>query len=339
MLCKRLVHIAFALFAIGCGAVARSERPYDPSFAVEKYGDHYIVNNDGTYDEYVEWTLRVSTPEGVSSEGTHSLYYTGSQQTLEVLEAATIEPDGTRVPVGPGSKREQDDGAGGNGFNDTRSITLVFPKVEVGSRLYYRAHWHTHTPAYPEQFLATYVLSPHIERDEWEADFDMPAAMSLHVEQTGLTGGLENTVDGVSHYRFHYSDHTPIPTEPGSVSTADYADRLLVSTFADMSEVGAVYQARAKPMAKVTDAIRALALKLTDGLPDDRARVKALYTWVAENIRYVSVELGNDGRWIPHAADEVLNNRYGDCKDHVVLLEALLAAINIEVTVRRRPSI
>lgn len=35
---------------------------------------------------------------------------------------------------------------------------------------------------------------------------------------------------------------------------------------------------------------------------------------------------------MPHAADTVLANRYGDCKDHVVLLEALLAAKGIAST-------
>jgi transglutaminase-like putative cysteine protease len=78
----------------------------------------------------------------------------------------------------------------------------------------------------------------------------------------------------------------------------------------------------------VTEDIRSLALKLTTGLTSERDKVKKLYEWVATNIRYVSVSLG-DGRLVPHDAYEVLKNQYGDCKDHVVLLEALLDAVGI----------
>src|SRR5262249_39611597 len=50
------------------------------------------------------------------------------------------------------------------------------------------------------------------------------------------------------------------------------------------------------------------------------------------NIRYVAINLGV-GAIVPHAASEVLTNLYGDCKDHVTLLQALLKAKGIDSTV------
>ena len=97
----------------------------------------------------------------------------------------------------------------------------------------------------------------------------------------------------------------------------------------DMLALGASYQATAKPKVEVTDAIRTLAAALTADKKDERAKVKALYHWVVRNIRYVAVFLGN-GRLVPHSAQDVLSNLYGDCKDHVALFEALLAAVGIE---------
>ena len=46
-------------------------------------------------------------------------------------------------------------------------------------------------------------------------------------------------------------------------------------------------------------------------------------------MRWVAIYLGN-GSFVPHAADAVLANGYGDCKDQVALLVALLAAKGIE---------
>ena len=109
----------------------------------------------------------------------------------------------------------------------------------------------------------------------------------------------------------------------------DYAPILYVSTYPDMIAVGKAYADAAAPMAKITDRIQSLADEVTKGLTDDAAKVKALDHWVAKNIRYVAVTLGHGGL-IPHPADQVLANRYGDCKDHAILMEALLAAVGIQ---------
>ncbi|HEX4080828.1 MAG TPA: transglutaminase-like domain-containing protein [Rhizomicrobium sp.] len=69
-------------------------------------------------------------------------------------------------------------------------------------------------------------------------------------------------------------------------------------------------------------------MRLTHGISDRRAQAKALYDWVSANISYVDIVLGAGG-FTPHAAADVLALRYGDCKDHVMLLEALLAARGI----------
>jgi hypothetical protein len=76
-------------------------------------------------------------------------------------------------------------------------------------------------------------------------------------------------------------------------------------------------------------AVRAKALEITRNSADAKSKVRALHHWVASNIRYISVALA-DGALVPRSADSVRKNLYGDCKDHVVLLEALLAAVGID---------
>jgi hypothetical protein len=46
-------------------------------------------------------------------------------------------------------------------------------------------------------------------------------------------------------------------------------------------------------------------------------------------VRYVAVYIGNGGIE-PHDVSDIIKNKYGDCKDHAVLYEALLAARGIE---------
>ena len=79
----------------------------------------------------------------------------------------------------------------------------------------------------------------------------------------------------------------------------------------------------------MTPRIQALADEVTAGTADRREQAQRLYEWVGQHVRWVAINLGN-GSFVPHAADAVLANGYGDCKDQVALLVALLAAKSIE---------
>ena len=54
--------------------------------------------------------------------------------------------------------------------------------------------------------------------------------------------------------------------------------------------------------------------------------LEALYDFVRENIRYISLDLGR-GDFTPLAASEVLKKRFGDCKDQSALLTVLCRAM------------
>ncbi|MEQ1519224.1 MAG: hypothetical protein ABL931_22335, partial [Usitatibacteraceae bacterium] len=56
-----------------------------------------------------------------------------------------------------------------------------------------------------------------------------------------------------------------------------------------------------------------------------------IYQWVARNVRYVGVFLGLGG-FVPRDTADILKTKYGDCKDHTVILESLLRAKRIDAT-------
>jgi hypothetical protein len=74
--------------------------------------------------------------------------------------------------------------------------------------------------------------------------------------------------------------------------------------------------------------IQALADDITKGIEDKRKQAQAIDHWVKKNIRYVLVYLGSGGI-TPNPPMTVLKNKYGDCKDHVALMGALLKAKGI----------
>ena len=77
------------------------------------------------------------------------------------------------------------------------------------------------------------------------------------------------------------------------------------------------------------DKVREKAKELTDGLTDDFSKIKRVYSWVQQNIRYIAFEDGIAG-FKPAKAMDVLNKKYGDCKGMANLTKGLLQSLGYD---------
>lgn len=73
----------------------------------------------------------------------------------------------------------------------------------------------------------------------------------------------------------------------------------------------------------VNETLKSVLPKITQGKTTDADKIKAIYYWVQDNIRYIAYEDGYSG-YIPASAQEVLSKKYGDCKGMANLLTELL---------------
>lgn len=328
----RMLQTFFALLLLLALAPpqVRARSPHTPDFRVERHQTDYQVAADGTYRVVMERQYRVLTAQGVSRVGSLLVGHQDGRDTVESIDAWTLLPDGTRVPVDPERIRDraEDNSEGASSFSDQRFRAIVYPQVEVGGAVGYRATIRRSEAAYPGEFEDSVIAYPTVAYDQVEVRYAVPVQRTLHIDQRGFEGGLERSQDGVNHYRFRYRRAETSAPQSHAASPLHYADQLHVSTMPDMVALGRLSDAGFAANARVDAEISGLAARLTAGLVTERDKAAALHAWVARNIRYVAVHLGS-GRLVPHPAAEVLRNRYGDCKDHVVLLQALLAAAGI----------
>ena len=84
-------------FLLCTSAVAFAQ--YKPSYTVVKSNSRYEVNKDASYTQYLEEQNRVDTPQGIRLLGERKISYNSTLEDVEVLEAYTIQPDGTRIAV------------------------------------------------------------------------------------------------------------------------------------------------------------------------------------------------------------------------------------------------
>lgn len=153
----------------------------------------------------------------------------------------------------------------------------------------------------------------------WNAD-DLPAA-ELPAEKRLPSGCIELT--------WRLRDLQPAGGEPLGAPATAFRPWLDLSTLKSWGDVASWYADLADGQAEVTGAVRAKAHELTAGCADDEGRVRRLLAFVANEITYQSMPLFQSA-FIPRPAAEVLQDRWGDCKDKSCLLIALLKASGID---------
>jgi Domain of Unknown Function with PDB structure (DUF3857)/Transglutaminase-like superfamily len=296
---------------------------------IERDVHYFVVQKDGSVEERDDTILRADTESGVDDIAQRYVWFNKDIEQVQLLAAETIEPDGAVHPVGPDSIRDVQEprSAGAPTFEDGVLRTVIFPGVERGSRVHLAFRKTRSKPLQAGTFA--YLVEP--SRDPVEMQrliFDLPADVPLYADSRGYVALPPVTQNGRTLYEFDYRHGPYARIESGAVGYETWGDRLMVSTVPDYAAFAARYKGPATDATMSDPSIVQLAQALTASSSDPREKARILYDWVRLNIRYVALFLGETAA-VPHKATDILRNRYGDCKDHVALYIALLAAVGI----------
>ncbi|WP_334066718.1 DUF3857 domain-containing transglutaminase family protein [Burkholderia cepacia] len=289
----------------------------------------FVIQHDGSLDEHDDSTLRANNANGIDAVAQRYVWFDKNLEKVDLLAAETIDRDGVAHPVGVDGIRDVQEprSAGAPTFQDGLLRTVVFPGVEAGSstRVAFRK---TRTKPVNRGYFG-YTVEPSREPvDNQRLIFDLPADMPLYADARGYVALPPVTANGRTRYEFDYRHGPYDRIENGAVGYATYGDRLVVSTLPDYAAFAARYRNAAVDPGTDDSAVTQLARTLTAGAADPRDKARILYDWVQANVRYVGLFLGETAA-APHRVTDILRNRYGDCKDHVALFGALLAAVGI----------
>nr|WP_245964966.1 DUF3857 and transglutaminase domain-containing protein [Trinickia dinghuensis] len=309
-------------------AEAQSQASDPAPATIESDVHDFTVAHDGSVVENDETTLRANTVAGVDDIAQRYVWFNKDIERIDSLSAESIDPQGGVHPVGPDAIRDVQEprAAGAPTFEDGVLRTVIFPGIEPGWRehLTFRK---SRKAAQPGMFEYFAVPASDPVREQ-RLVFDLPADMPLYADARGYVAREPVTDHGRTRYEFDYRHGPYAPAEHGAVGEADEGDRLMVTTVPSYAAFAARYREdAADPTASDPDVV-ALAQALTRDAPDDWTKAARLYDWTRSNIRYVALFLGETAAK-PHRVIDVLRHRYGDCKDHVALYSALLAAVGI----------
>jgi hypothetical protein len=92
--------------------------------------------------------------------------------------------------------------------------------------------------------------------------------------------------------------------------------------------LGNIYLRALRDRLEVDESTRATARQETGSATATREKVKALARYVQKSITYKGIEFGQRAL-MPHKGSQIIQNRYGDSKDHSLLLHQLLRSVGI----------
>ncbi len=127
----------FVIITLSFSLLTSAYAEYNPSYTVVKNFTAHHVAKDGSSSRTMERQYRVETLQGVKLLSERKIHYSNTLDRAEVLEAYTIQPDGTRITVMADAILTQDDIDNGDEiYNDHKVKIIIYPKLEVGTHLY-----------------------------------------------------------------------------------------------------------------------------------------------------------------------------------------------------------
>jgi transglutaminase-like putative cysteine protease len=282
-------------------------------------------------DQYV----KVLTEKGKREGRSMSFSFTLPYDTVTVVRAEILRPDGTALAVDLASQSRvmvSPDQMDKNIYNPNQKIlTVGLPGLEVGDVYHVTTRNDTLKARVPDAWadFAVFEYTSPIRRLVYEVD--APAALPLR--HAALKGEIPGTVtrseraegDRTVH-RWEVRDVPRFFEEPNMPPYYTVVQRLLLSTTPSWPDLSRWYWNLCRPhLEAVNDGLRQKVTELTAGAADRDERIRRLFRFVSQQIRYMGVTTETEAPgYEPHDASATFDQRYGVCRDKAALLAAML---------------
>lgn len=357
-LCALFLPIAVACAQGGAAApnvAAKAAAAVEPTFSQEPVvlRDARLVvqyHADGTGTRTESQSFLVQSEAAVRNLGVVSLLYASASDTADFVYLRVRHPDGSTVDTPLTDVQEQTPPVTQQApsYSDLRLKQLPVRGLRVGDTVEWQTRSTTTKPQAPNQFWGSVPFVRNAVTLNQQVELRVPAGLHVtvwtnpadHLAPQRVAEGQEDvyrwqwrslkpTVGKEAEDATKARESKPLTPEEELDETEGRLPDIAYTTFPDWAAVGAWYRGLLADRVQPDAAIRAKVAEITAHSATEADKVRAVYDFVASNIRYVGVSLGV-GWYQPHAASAVLQNQYGDCKDKHTLLAAMLSVLGVQ---------
>jgi hypothetical protein len=274
------------------------------------------------------------------SEGT---IYFSEQMKLVNFNAYSLIPDGKKYKKISVEKYEDTfDSDEGIFYDESKKRSFVFPSLTQGSKVYQEHTIQIEDPHYFGKFFFESYLPTEKSVFEVIAPNDVEfTVFKLGKDADKIVYTQEKEGKNTIH-RWSMNNLKPLKSQENAVSLSYYSPHIIISIDRYKTSDGKTVEVtpNLKALFKwysslldrvdmtVSPEIKQISDSVTQGKTTEIERLKSIYYWVQDNIKYIAFEHGIEGI-VPRDPHKILAKRYGDCKDMAILIYTMAKSVGI----------
>ncbi len=292
-----------------------------------------VFDESGEFTSVEHSLLKILTDKGKQAIATKKLPYHRRYTTVKVHLARVIKKDGRVVPVPPESIKDgtMEETQAMNILDENfRRLSVVFPAVEVGDSVEMIVETHSKAliQGHYNDFTVFQSMEPVLRK---EVTIEGPASKPLrHVVRDGKLEFSQQKKGDRVVYRWRAVNLPKIEQELAMGSAADFATRVLASTFKDWKELSRYGDSLNAGKVDSNEAMKAKVAELTKDAATKKDKILAIFRYVSQKIRYMGSSMDLGAFIEPHQATYTFEKQYGVCRDKSILMMAMLKEIGVD---------
>lgn len=287
--------------------------------------------SDGSGTRTYRQIVQVLKQSGADRMQEHSWSYSPGHQKLTVNWVRVVRPDGTIISRKPSHEQESDVPAGDDSpvYSDRRVRRASLSGVAPGTLVDYSYTITEMKPQVPGDFFETWGVSTGLQVARSRYIVDVPASLPVRLREVNLNFSHKERVVGSRRiYEWSTANLPRIKAEPLAADSNGVYMSVAVSSPTTWASVGKWYAALAQPHQVIGNQVAAKADSVVRGARTRHDSIEAVHKWVAQDVRYVAIDLGMSG-YQPRFPAEVARTGFGDCKDKATLFVAALQHLGV----------
>jgi len=287
------------------------------------------IHDDWSFDEDYHARIKIQK-ETAKNLGRWPIYYNKSREEITDIKAFVETPDGKRIE----STDIKDLPAYDESplYADMRLKVVTLPPLNVGTIIDVKVKTKIFKEEIPSQFWDE-VTYPSIPTKY--ARYSYAFSQNKNIQFTSYNNDTKPLIEknnGAIKYSYIFEDTSYSENEDFMPPPDETIGVISLSSMSDWKQVADWWREGVNANTVDDPVITTKTMELVKDKIDPKDKVRAILEFIQDKFRYVSMSLGDHTVEL-HGTNETFQNRYGDCKDLVVLVRQMLKIAGIDANI------
>jgi len=290
------------------------------------------VEADGRGSRTYRQVIQILKPSAVEQWAEYSFSYEPKHQRLVVNWMRVVSPAGEVISDKPGISQDADVPApmGDPTYVEQKVRRMSLPNVRPGMLVDYSYTIEELNPFRPGDFFSAWRITTGLPVRRSRLVLDTPVSFSPRIVERNLPfKPVIQEANGRRVTVWAAHDVPKIEGEPFAADSNGVVQTVEIGAPSTWHDIGAWYARLARDRYAMTPLVEQKLAKVVAGARSLDDSIKAIHHYVAKDVRYVAIALGQGG-YQPRSPADVITTGYGDCKDKATLFITLMTRLGVQ---------